>query len=103
MTDSFADETLLVRSSAALWRRLLDGVLILTPEMSEPLRITAPGDVVWLWLEEPQNIDDIADGLATLYGVTSDTVRADIAPVLRELFELGAIVSVTDQDSEPRT
>ena len=44
------DDTPLQRSPEVVWRRLLDGVLVLGTEMSEPQRVTSPGDVLWVTL-----------------------------------------------------
>jgi len=94
MTERFADDVVLQRASSALSRRLLSGVLVLVPGMSESLEISVPGDLIWDLLAEPLTVADLVEALASSYGVSARTVRADIEPVLRALDEAGAL-SVT--------
>lgn len=97
--DPIAGATRLVRAPGALWRRLLDGVLVLAPDQDEPLHITAPGDVVWELLAEPITVDELIEELAELYGTPAGTVSADLEPLLATLRESGA----SRQISEPKS
>src|SRR6266545_3023150 len=79
------------RNPAALFRRLLDGVLVLGPAADEPLQISAPGDVVWELLAEPLTQRALTEDLSEIFGAPVNVVRADIEPVLTALIEVHAI------------
>jgi hypothetical protein len=91
MAEGRLREVRLERDPAALFRWLLDGVLILGPRRKEPLRITTPGDMVWETLAEPRTPDSIADELSAVFAAPVEVVRADIEPVLRTLLLARAI------------
>jgi hypothetical protein len=90
VTEPFTGGTRVVRAPGALWRRVLDGVLVLAPGQDEPLLITPPGDVVWQLLADPITVDELTEELAELYETPAATVRADLEPVLAVLGESGA-------------
>lgn len=91
MADQTPPRAHLERDPGALFRDLLDGVLVLGTRSSEPTRITSPGDAVWERLAEPQTTESLAAALSAEYGAPLDVVRADVAPVLAELMRVGAI------------
>lgn len=98
MRDPSAEGGMLVRTSTALSRRLLDGILVLAPGMSLPMRVTTPGDVIWDLLAQPHTIASLVAELCDIYGVPPDTVATAIEPVLSALLEVGALTRV---DSPP--
>ena len=91
VADLFSETALLARVPEALSRRLLDGVLVLAPDMAEPMHISTPGETLWALLSEPITVAELVGVLAEVYGATPETVRADILPVLRELQDAGAV------------
>jgi hypothetical protein len=99
VVDPFADDTVLGRAPGVLSRRLLDGVLVLGPQMSEPVRISAPGDVLWEMLREPRAFAHIVDAWSSTFRVPEATARADVEPVLRTWYDGGAL-TVTVQPAE---
>ncbi len=91
VVEPIASETRVERATGTLWRRVLDGVLVLPPGSDELLHITAPGDVVWHLLAEAVTVGDLAEALADFYEVPVPVVRSDIEPVLTALVASGAI------------
>lgn len=91
MDDRIADDAVLQRAPGTLWRRLLDGVLVQASVMDEPLRISSPGDLMWILLQEPVTMADLVETLSTHYRTPVQTVRTDIEPTLLALHEAGAL------------
>jgi hypothetical protein len=87
------DDAELYRAPDALFRWLLDGVLVVTPKMTSPARILAPGDLIWEALAKPITAGAIAESLATLFDVPAETVLADVAPILSQFHEWGAVIA----------
>ena len=100
MADRFAGDPVLAQALEALSRKILDGILVLGPGMSEALHISAPGDVIWSLLREPLTVSDLVTNLSESYGVSSETVRAQSQPTLDALLDGGAL-SVTPVASPP--
>jgi hypothetical protein len=71
---------------------LLDGLLILAPEMSEPLRVSTPGEVLWAMLAEPCTVADLLAVWSEIYDIPVRSARADIESVLDEWYDGGAVV-----------
>ncbi len=92
VAEAFDDHAEFGRAPDALFRRLLDGVLVLTPTMDEPVRISSPGDAIWAALAQPITAALLVETLAGLYGAPVETVRRDVEPVLAQLHAWGAIV-----------
>jgi len=82
------------RSADTLWRRLLGGVLLLAPDMDEPLRLSQPADVLWELLAEAIPFDALVAVLAEAHDVPADVVRNDLTPLVERLLAAGAIVVV---------
>jgi hypothetical protein len=91
MVERLSDDAVLCRNPQSLWRRTLDGVLVLGPDMSEPLEISAPGDHIWTLLETPMTIADLVTSLEAHFDVAAGTVRTDIEPMVIALQKCGAI------------
>ncbi|MFT6289452.1 MAG: hypothetical protein ACJAR2_000037 [Ilumatobacter sp.] len=91
MVERFEGGDLLERAPEALSRRVLDGLLVLGPDMSEVLEISAPGDVVWALLREPITVSELVVTLSDLYGVQAQTVRTQVQPTLEALLDGGAL------------
>jgi hypothetical protein len=82
----------LARGPGVLWRRTLRGVLISVLEDPEPFLVTTPGDAVWELLEEPRTRTELVAELSEMFDTATERIDADIAPVLSELIERGAII-----------
>lgn len=81
-----------VRADDVLWRRLLDGVLVLAGAASEPVRIASPGDAVWYLLAQPVTVEEMVETIAELFDAPADAVAADVHRVLEVLIEHGAAI-----------
>lgn len=62
------------------------------------LELAGSGAALWHTLGEPRSARDCAGRLAEAYGVPPATVEHDIAPVLGELADLGALEQVMDPE-----
>ena len=80
-----------VRAASVLWRRTADRVILLVPPSDELFSLSGTGCSLWDCLSEPTTITAIASELAQQYAVSSEQAEADIAPVLSELVERGAV------------
>jgi hypothetical protein len=89
--EQIVPEPRLERVPEALWRGLLDGVLVLTLSVEQPLRITTPGDVVWRLLASPLTATELIRQISNQYHTTERAVRTDIEQVLAALMGVGAI------------
>lgn len=92
----FADNVIVQRAPEALFRWLLDGVLVLAPGMHEPVRITSPGEVLWSMLAEPCTIGALIETWSALHGTEAQIARADIEPLLR-VWNDGAALIVAER------
>jgi hypothetical protein len=79
-----------------LWRAAEFGVVVLPAGATEPQTLTGTGRALWAALASPITPRDLAAELAAEFGVDPGRVEVDIAPVLAELHQIGAI----DQDPE---
>ena len=92
-----------VRHPAALWRRTLDGVVVLPPEGDEPLHVSGPGHAIWQLLAEPATLDELTADVAALFRCPAADVRGDVERVLRSFVEAGAALpSNAAADFRPR-
>jgi hypothetical protein len=82
------------RAPAVLWREGEFGVVLLAPGAGEPRTITGAGRELWRALARPGTPTELAAQLATAFGTDPTRVAADIAPVLAELRDLGAVEQV---------
>jgi Coenzyme PQQ synthesis protein D (PqqD) len=82
------------RRADVLWRRSLDGVLLLPSGAEEPLTLAGTGPEMWELLAEPISMPDLTRELATRYETDAATVEADLAPVLDHLVAIQAIERV---------
>lgn len=91
MAEPLFDDAVLQQAPGTLVRRLLDGLLVLGPEMSEPLRFSTPGDVLWAMLAECCAMADLVEAWSALFGVSDSTARTDVEPVLAAWLDGGAL------------
>jgi len=79
------------RAAGAVWRRAHDSVFVLPHSASDVVVLTGTGEVLWWLLKEPLTVRQIAHHLADVYGVTSDVVSRDLAPVVDDLAMRGVL------------
>ena len=89
-----SDEVRWRRRPDVLWRRSLDAVVFLPNGVTEPQTLAGTGPEVWDLLAEPRTLDALASVLATAHAAEPATVRADVAPILEQLVELGAVEAI---------
>jgi hypothetical protein len=85
---------LLERDPSALFRWLVDGVLVLGATATVASRITAPGDAVWAAFAEARTLESVIDELSATFAAPHAVVGADIEPVVRLLLDTGALRAV---------
>jgi hypothetical protein len=83
------------RRGDVLWRRTYDRVVILLPGSREFLTLRASGCDLWGVLAAPGSLSELANRLAESYSAPAEEIAADIAPVIRELSQCGAVVLST--------
>ena len=83
------------RRGDVLWRRTYDRVVILLPGSREFLTLRASGCDLWSVLAEPGSLPEIANRLAESYSAPAEKIAVDIAPVIRELSQCGAVAVST--------
>jgi Coenzyme PQQ synthesis protein D (PqqD) len=84
-----------VRDGAAVWRRCLDGVLVLGATMPDPVMLPSPGDVIWELLASPRTAADLVAALADRYETSTDVIEHDLLPFLGELESAGLVLEPT--------
>jgi hypothetical protein len=94
---------LLERNPSALFRWLVDGVLVLGATATVPSRITAPGDAVWAAFAQARTLASVTDELSARFAAPRSVVGADIEPVVRLLLETGALRVMDAGDPERRS
>jgi hypothetical protein len=79
------------RNKTVLWRRAVDGILLLSPGNSVPAVLDASGAAVWDLLEEPRTTESLILALAARYVVTPSRIAEDVVPFLDELVASGVL------------
>jgi len=69
-----------VRDEAVLWRRVVDGVLLLPPESDDLMLLIGSGGEIWHALERPLSMADLAGLLAARYDVTAQQLLSQVLP-----------------------
>jgi hypothetical protein len=87
------ESTPLVRSPDVLWRRTLDGVVLLPPSAPSPIHVVGAGWPIWQLLAEPIPRDELIDTIVSLYDDRPPGLEADLSHVIDQLTEVGAIQS----------
>lgn len=82
-----------VRAPDVLWRRLPDGVLVLTPTLDTALAVRGSAAAIFDLLEAPATPDRLVSELASAYpgAVPPDEMRAAVEQVLDTLVDVGAV------------
>jgi hypothetical protein len=85
-TDSF------VRDESVLWRRVVDGVLLLPPGSDDLMLLTGSGGEIWHALERPRSMTDLAGVLAARYDVTEQQLLSQVLPSTLDELERRRVV-----------
>ena len=91
MTTAEPDEPRWRRRAEVLWRRSLDTVVLLPPGCDDPITLAESGPELWDLLVEPGSVTQLAAVLAAAHDADQQTVARDIAPVIEQLAEIGAV------------
>lgn len=83
-----------VRRPDVLARRGAFGVLLLAPTAEQPVLLEGTGVDLWDALEHPRTDEDLAVGLASVFGADPTTVAADIRTALDQLGAVDLVVAV---------
>jgi hypothetical protein len=82
------------RSERVLWRRTLEGVVVLPvsgASGTEPVALRGSAAGIWELLVEPMTAADLVTAVAETYGVHEEHVANDVGGALDVLLELGAL------------
>jgi hypothetical protein len=74
-----------------VWRRSLDGVVLLVPHADEPIVLRGGGPAVWDHLASPVTLDDLVRVLALAHDSEVAKVEADVRELLDRLEAAGAV------------
>lgn len=91
-----------VRSDRILWRRTMDGVVVLPVDHGEFFDLAGTGAALWELLATPHTRDEAARELLGRYQGVADQVATDLVPVLDDLVRRGAVV-VLEAPEAPET
>jgi hypothetical protein len=79
------------RSQGVVWRRTMDGVVVLPAHAEEPIALLGPAASVWELLAQPLTAAELVAGLADHYGVAPEHVSGEISATLDGLLRRGAL------------
>lgn len=82
-----------VRSERVLWRRTVDGVVVLPIDHGDYFDLTGTGVALWEVLAMPRTVDEAAAELLSRFDGAPEAVVADLAPVLEDLIRRGAVTA----------
>jgi hypothetical protein len=80
-----------LRAESTLWRRTLDGVVVLPFDAPEPLVLRGPAASIWELLEQPMTRSELIDAIVTIYAVGRDEVENDVSGAVATLVDAGAL------------
>jgi Coenzyme PQQ synthesis protein D (PqqD) len=80
-----------LRAESTLWRRTLDGVVVLPFDAPEPLVLRGPAASIWELLEQPMTRSELIDAIVTIYAVERDEVDDDVSAAVATLVDAGAL------------
>jgi hypothetical protein len=72
------------RDPRVLWRRTLDGCVLLGPG-GDPVRLNGPAAAVWMLLDPCRTVDDLVQALLEVWTAPAEVVARDIGSLLGEL------------------
>ena len=85
-----------VRSPRVVWRTTLDGVLLrpIGTAAIRPVLLNGSGGLLWNALASPMSVQALCEHLAAATGSDPVVISADLRPLLDQLVQVGAIVTV---------
>lgn len=83
------------RSNRTVWRHIHGSVLVRPTAGVSVIALTGTGEDLWHLLSEPLTIEELAHCLGERYAQPIDDIMCDIAPILDELVNHGALVEAT--------
>lgn len=89
-----ANGTLIRRSPGALWRRVVDEVLVALPGRDDIQKLVGPAAAAWALLELPRAIPELVEELSQIYGVERHRIASDVEHLVSDLLARGSIVEV---------
>jgi hypothetical protein len=81
--------TRVARSDGVIAQRLLDETVILDPHAGSYLRLNPSGSWIWERLADPQTVEELAQALATEYGLEGSRAEEDVVAFARDLAARG--------------
>lgn len=78
------------RSPDVLWRSTPRG-LWLRPLGGETLTVAAPGDAVWVLLDEATTLEELVGALTDHFGESAARIRGDVETLLADLVARGVL------------
>jgi hypothetical protein len=79
------------RADTTLWRRTLDGVVVLPIDTPAPLVLRGPAARIWELLAQPLTIQELLEAIAAIYAVESDAVASEVGWAVGKLADAGAL------------
>lgn len=79
------------RRADVSWRRSIDAVVLMPAGAAEPAALPGTAGSVWDLLAEPATLAELVAALAVAYAVDPAVITADVAGLLAQLVELGAV------------
>lgn len=74
-------------------RRTADSVLLLSVHGPSPIALRGTALAIWDAFAAPRSVDEVAQELATVYGVPLESVRAEVAPLVQALHGDGLLAT----------
>lgn len=68
-----------------------DELALLDFNSSTYFTLNATGTAVWEALKEPNTVEDISQAIASRYGISPDTSRADVEDLIEQLLAAGLV------------
>jgi hypothetical protein len=85
-------ETLLRRADGALATTTSEGTVVLLDEDYQYLQLNDTACRVWQLLEEPRSVEDLVDVLTVEFGISGETCREGVLPLVELFLERGVLV-----------
>ena len=79
------------RAEGVVWRRTMDGIVVLPGHGQEPIALLGAAASMWELLAEPLTAEELVAALAEYYGVDAEQVSPEIRATLDGLLHRGAL------------
>jgi Coenzyme PQQ synthesis protein D (PqqD) len=83
------------RDERTLFRAAPGVVVLLGPDVGDPIALRGTGVALWEVLDRPQSTEELAKRLAADFTGDTATVRSDIEPVIAQLAAVGVLRAVS--------